>query len=299
MTPARFRWGILLITFGLLFLLRNLNVLNDNFWADLIIWFPIFLIAVGIEKIFTKTKLVFISYLTSVFLFLGALLIAFSGSIGGQGSDYFSEYSYRLDPDPGIRLIKAKVDIEETDLTIRDSGDELIYAKFNKYTRKPKIDFRENGDVAIINLDSRSGSFLGGMVKVELDDSQDWYMQFSQDIPLELDCSGHKADIHLNFSTTPLRALNLTADDAVVYIKLGELEPDVRLDVKGDNSRVRLRVPGDAGLKVTGDGYDTYLERIGLEATDGVFETPAYNDFRTKIQIDLGKNLGSLSIDYF
>ncbi len=299
MTPARFRWGILLITFGLLFLLRNLNVLNDNFWADLVIWFPLFLIAIGIEKIFTKTKLSFLSYLTSVFLFLGALLIAFSGSYGGEGSDYFSEYTYQLDPDPNVRLIKAKLDIEETDLTIRDSGSELVYAKFNKYTRKPKINYDENGGVAQVNFDSRRGSFLGGMIKVELDESQDWYMQFSQDVPLDLQCVGHKTDIHLNFSTTPLQGLNLDANDAVVYIKLGELEPTVHVAVKGDNARVRLRVPGDAGLRVLGVGYKTYLERIGLQETDSTFETPDYESFRTKIQIDLGKNLGSLSIDYF
>ena len=299
MTPARFRWGMLLITFGLLFLFRNLNVLNDNFWADLIVWFPLFLIAIGIEKIFTKTRLSFISYLTSVFLLFGALLIAFAGSYGGQGSDYFSESTYRLDPDPNIKLIKAKLDIEETDLTIRDSGDELVYAKFNKYTRKPRIHYNESGDEAMVNFDSRSGSFLGGMIKIDLDESQDWYMQFSQDVPLDLQCVGHKTDVHLNFSTTPLQRLDLDADDALVYIKLGELEPTVHVAVKGDNARVRLRVPGDAGLKVLGDDYQTYLERIGLQNTDGAFETPDYDSFRTKIEVDLGKNLGSLVIDYF
>lgn len=298
MTPARFRWGILLITVGTLFLLRNLNVLNDNFWADLIIWFPLFLIAIGIEKIFTKTKLSFISYLTSVFLLFGGLLIAFTGSFGGD-SDYFSEYTFNLDPDPEVHLIRAKIDIEETDLTIRDSGDELIYAKFNKYTRKPDINHKEVDDELIINIDSRSGSFLGGMVKVDIDDAQDWYMQFSQDVPLLLDCIGHTADIHLNFSTTPLRGLNLDAEDAEVYIKLGDLEPDVHLVVSGDNSRVRLRVPGDAGLRVTGEAYRGLLERIGLTEDGDAFVTPEYDAFRTKIEIDLGESLGSLSIDYF
>ena len=298
MTPARFRWGILLITLGTLFLLRNLDVLNDNFWADLVIWFPLFLIAIGIEKIFTKTKLSFISYLTSVFLLVGGLVIAFAGSYGGD-SDYFSEHTFNLGPDTGINLITAKIDIEETDLTIRDSGDELIYAKFNKYTRKPDINHKQVGDELVINIDSRSGSFLGGVVKVDMGDAQDWYMQFSQDVPLALECIGQMADIHLNFSTTPLRSLNLDAEEAEVYIKLGDLEPDVHLVVNGDRSRVRLRVPGDAGLRVTGEAYRGLLKRIGLEEVDDAFVTPEYEDFRTKITIDLGENLGSLSIDYF
>ncbi len=72
MSPARFRWGLFLVLLGTLLLLRNSDVLNDNFWSDLLIYLPVILIAVGIEKIFAKSRVKVISYLTSVFLFLGA-----------------------------------------------------------------------------------------------------------------------------------------------------------------------------------------------------------------------------------
>ena len=54
MTPARFRWGLILILIGGLIFLENLNYLNHGFWIDLLIYSPFLLIAIGIEKIFTR-----------------------------------------------------------------------------------------------------------------------------------------------------------------------------------------------------------------------------------------------------
>ena len=57
MSPARFRWGAILIQIGILWLLKNFDVITTDFWEDLLLYFPIILIAVGVEKIFTKSRL--------------------------------------------------------------------------------------------------------------------------------------------------------------------------------------------------------------------------------------------------
>ena len=49
MTPARFRWGSLLVLVGVILLLRNLDVITNSFWTDFLIYFPILLIAIGIQ----------------------------------------------------------------------------------------------------------------------------------------------------------------------------------------------------------------------------------------------------------
>ena len=84
MSPARFRWGMFLIFIGTLILLVNLRVLNNNIWGDLLFYFPLVLIAIGIEKIFTHTRFQFISYASSVLLIAVGFYIAFQGGIGGR-----------------------------------------------------------------------------------------------------------------------------------------------------------------------------------------------------------------------
>jgi hypothetical protein len=301
MSPARFRWGLFLVLIGTLLLLRNNDVLNDNFWADLLIYLPVILIAVGIEKIFAKSRAKVISYLTSAFLFIGALYIAFSGSLGGVENSFFSKTAFEQEYDPSVRTLYAILELDETDLTIRDSGDEMIYARFNRFTRKPKIEYEVTGGEAKVTLESRSQprSFLGGAVRIDTGDPQDWYLRFARNIPLELECLGSGSDLHLNFATTPLRRLKLDADDARIYLKLGDCEPLVKIDIVGEDANLRLRIPQNIGLKVRGEDYRSYLDRVGLIKSNEGFVTSGFDTVKNKIEVNLDDRLGSFSIDFF
>jgi hypothetical protein len=299
MSPARLRWGLLLVLLGILWLLRNWEILNDNFWYDLLAYLPVVLIAVGIEKIFTKSKLQFISYLTSIFLFFGALYIAFAGSAGNIAGSFFSRSVYTQEYDPTITRLRAVLKLDETDLTIRDSGDDLIYGRFAKFTRKPRIDYEVVDNVARVTFTSRPRSWLGDVITIKSDSPQDWYMRFSKDVPLDLKCIGDRSDMHLNLSTTPLRNLELYADESTVYLKIGELEPLVKVVVGGEDLKLRLRVPENVGLKITGEDYQSYLTRLGLLEKDGSFINEGFDTLDKKIEVDLDDRLSSLSIDFF
>ncbi len=299
MTPARLRWGTLLITIGLLLLLRNIGVLNDDAWIALLVYSPLVLIAIGIEKIFTRTRFQFISYATSGFLFFGGLFIAYQSGGGGPESSFFTESSHTVPFERGVDAIKARLDLDGTNLTIRDSGDDLVYAEFNRFTRKAIITETFEDDTAYIEFESRPMSFFGDALKVDVDEDMDWRLWFNEEIPLELDLTGEKSDIHLNMSTTPLRRLSLNTQDALVYLKLGELEPYVQVTINGKDSNFRLRVPQSIGLRVHGNGYKGYLERLGLTGDDDTFETDGYDTTETRVEIDLDDRLRSFSIDFF
>ncbi len=298
MTPARFRWGVLLVTIGLLLLFRNMGLFNDDIWIALAVYSPLVLIAIGIEKICTRTRVQVISYLTSGFLLIGGLAIAFYAGSGQEGG-FFTETSHTIRFDPKVRSLSAELNLNETDLTIRDSGDDLVYGEFARFTRKPKISYLTKKGVAEISFDSRRMSYLGGVIKIDTDDDRDWWVQFHENTPLDLSLSGHDNDIHLNMSTTPLRLLKLDTDDAVIYLKIGELEPMVRVIVGGEDSRFKLRVPQSVGLRVHGADYRSYLKRLGLAGDDDVFETEGYDTNSTRIEVDLDDRLSSFSIDYF
>lgn len=300
MTPARFRWGILLVQLGILLLLRNMAVINDNFWGELLIYFPIVLIAIGIEKIFTKSRLQFISYLTSIVLFFGAFAIAFSSSMGNFEGSFFSQSTYQEDYSPEIKKLKVVLKMNNTDLTIRDSGSDLILSRFSKFSRKPKIKFRIDEDIAKINFISRSGSFLGGAIKINTGDPQDWYIRFSDKAPLDFECYGEDSDIHLNLSTTPLEKLKLSADNAYIYLKLGSLEPEVKVKIEGEDSQLRLRIPKKIGLKIYGQDYQSYLEKVGLiNMGSGSFVNKGFDTLNTVIEIELDNHLSSFILEYF
>ena len=283
MTPARFRWGMILILVGLLVLLAQLD----------------FLIAVGIEKIFTRSKLEAISYLTTVALFAGGLWLAFEGSDKGPRSSFFSSFTYTEDIQPGLQEIYALLDVGDADLTIRDATDELVYSRFAEFTQKPRIEYEAENGRAVLKFKNRDRDIWGGVVHVEDNEISDWTVKFNEDLPLTLDCVANTADIHLNMSTTPLRKLNVDAPDTYVYIKIGSMLPLVDVGIFGTDADVKVRVPRDAGIQVMGVDFDNYLERLGFVRWENAFVNQGYDTLEHKIVLDVDEKLKSFSIDTY
>lgn len=300
MTPARFRWGMLLIQIGIFFILQNNDVIDGIAWENLFILFPIVLIAIGIEKIFTKSKLQFIAYATTVGLFVGGFAIVLSSSsVGFQDNNYFSDSIYKEKLDPKIRMIKAELILEENDLTIRDSGPELILAEFEEFSKKPIIKSTVERDLALISIQARDNSFFGDAIKIHDGRVQDWDIRFSEDLPLDIKCNGYDNDFHLNFLNSRLKKLTLETEGTNIYLKIGFNEPYVQVFIDGDDSKLRLRVPEEIGVKLI--GHDAaFFEKLGFEETkDGSFVNDFYDTAEGKIDIEIGNNLLSFSLDYY
>lgn len=299
MSPARFRWGIILILIGLLVFFRNINLLHDDFWSNLILFLPILLIAIGIEKIFSKTKLQMISYASSVAILVGGLAVAFAGNYGERAGSFFSESQVTKMHDENVKRIAAEIDVDETALTIRDSGDDIVYATFDRFTRKPDVKYEIVGEQAELKLSGHGSDMWGGIVRIENDNQQEWMVSFSKSIPLDFVCKGDQADVHLNLATTPLENLVLDMHDSFIYLKMGDLVPRVHVKISGEDSKLKLRIPENVGLKIMAEGYDSFFEKIGMHRNDSWFVKDGNDTLKSQVEINLDAQLIDFSIDYF
>ncbi len=94
MNPARFRWGILLILIGVLFLLNNIGTLDWWMWNDIWSLWPLILIAIGVEKIFTKTKFEVIAYLAPLAL---AAIVVWTAAESRDGQGFAGRFKQHQD----------------------------------------------------------------------------------------------------------------------------------------------------------------------------------------------------------
>jgi energy-converting hydrogenase Eha subunit A len=301
MTPARFRWGMILILIGVLILLRNLDIFDTYFWPDLLVFLPVVLIAIGIEKIFTNSKGQAIAYLTTVALVGGAFWVVFNASDESGIGSYFESSYFSEAYDPEVNLVNARLHLNQNDVTVRDATDQLFEGEFDRFTSKPEISLARSGNTVDLELTSkRKSRFFGGIVKVETDEPQEWYLSFSEDIPLVLAAEGDESVMHLNFSTTPLKGLKIEAADSDLYIKLGELMPHVQMLIDGVDSRMRLLIPQTAGLRVrSGFDYSDYLQEIGLRNGDSVYQSEGFDSLSPQIELELNSELEHLSVEFF
>ena len=299
MTPARLRWGLLLVMVGLLALLAKAEVIDFSAWSFTVTFLPILLIAIGVEKIFTNSKYQAIAYAAPVILVLSAFVIAASDDNLSFGEGYLESKIIIEDFDSDIGFVEAVIDLGEGDLEIRDAVDELLLGRFREFSSKPEYRFERVADSARIFLTNTDSKLFGGIVKVETDEPDDWRLSFTRQAPLALTCSGRESDIHLNLATTPLERLRLDADRSDIYVKLGRLLPDVTVSVKGADSKLKLRVPRQAGLRIKGLDDPTFLYEIGLMRDNGSFITTGFDTLESRIDVDLDDRLQTLSIDYY
>jgi len=298
MSPARLRWGLLFIAVGVLLLATKSNWLSDYYWLELLDWWPVLLIALGIEKIFYKTSARIISYLSPIALVLFMFYLAIDVGEGEPQSSYFSRMRWEEKADNTIKLIESKIDHGSQDLRVGYSMNMLAEVRAERYTRKPDIDFSKHDSIAVLDIDHgiSAGSivyFHGGRMR------DDWSVDFSETVPVELKCDGHDSDVNLLMSKIPLKSLTVNNEEGDIYLKIGDLEPVVSVQIEGDDSRLSIRLPAGSGLKAMGGDYRSYFREIGLSDSSGYFYSSGYDSSAVKIDLEVDSGLRHLSIEYY
>lgn len=295
MTPSRFRWGLLFITVGVILLLNKMGYLDWEYWWELLLWWPVLLIAYGIEKIFNRTRLQFISYLAPLILIAGMIYVAVDVGADSGRRGFGDRYNWKADMDSSIEKLDAVIDHGRTDLTVSRSGLSLASAKFDRFSPKPDITLEKKNNLATLDI-SRAMGRRSAVIFSSHGSYQDWRVSFSDEVPLVLKCIGNEADVDLNMESIPVEKLSVVDDGGNVYLKIGTRTALVAVDVSGDEADLRIRIPADCGIKITGKEYASYLKDLNLieEASDLISE--GFDSAATKISFNLDDGLHYLSI---
>ncbi len=300
MTPARLRWGLLFIAIGGMLLATQADWVDEDFWLALLNWWPVLLIAIGIEKIFVKSKLRFISYLSPVMLVAFMVYIALETGppVGDRG--FFSQHHWSSRFDPDITLTEASINHGRSDIRVNVSRSDLARARFGRFLRKPRIDFSIDDGVAYLDIKRRFG-INPNFITIERGkfNWRDWTANFSNQIPLKLSCDGYESDVDLALSEVPVHELRIDNDEGDIYLKIGVLVPEIDVFIAGDDARFTLRIPDTCAIKVTGDGYDAYFKKLDLIEEGDYFISDEFDSAMIKLNLTIEDQLRHFSIDYY
>jgi len=299
MTPSKFRWGLYFIAIGFMILAVNADWLDGDYWLVLLGWWPLLLIELGVEKIFLKSRLEIISYLAPVGIVLFMAYVAVQVGPDDNQAGFFSDYRWSKESDKDVRLIQAVINHGDSDIRINRSLYDMAEARFDRFSRKPEIKYDRADTVGRIEIDKRaglSGNFLVFNKSRTLDD---WSVYFTDEIPLELECFGDKADVNLNLERMLVRKVKINDDNGEIFLRLGDNNPVTLLDIEGDGARFTLRIPEGAGLKIFGDTYSGYLENLNFTRQGDSFRSNSYDSAGVRLELRLDSRLEHLSIDYY
>jgi hypothetical protein len=294
MNPARFRWGVLFILAGVLLLLNNMDRLDWWVWADILNLWPLLLIAIGVEKIFTRTKAELVAYLPSLAL---AGIIIWVAAGGVNSADTIGRHS---DAGAGAKVnaLVARIDMKDHNLHLGGTTGDLYRARYGGRRYAPEIDYSTDGTNGNLRITDRNrwrwihiGNRLSDALDVDLTDVT----------PIRLTCEGDAAEMRLDCRDLKLEELTVSSDGGRIRIMIGDAVDRTKISLRGPDADFRLTVPPRCGLRVQSGNAEIarFLNRIGLEGSGSTFTAAGYDTLTPKIDLDLSPDITQLAIEYF
>jgi len=294
MNPARFRWGVLFILVGVLLLLNNMDRLDWWVWADILNLWPLLLIAIGVEKIFTRTRVQIVAYLSSLALAGVVIWVAIGGmnAYSASGSDSGDML------DSKINSLISRIDMKTNSLRLGGTTGHLFTTRYGSRFRAPEVDYTVDGSTGKLTITDRQrwrwihfGHRLSDGLNIDLTEA----------VPIRLTCEGESADMRLDCRDLKLEELTVASESGRVGIMLGRAVDRTKVSLKGADADFRLTLPANCALRVEGGSADIarFLNRIGLTGSGPVFTAEGYDTLSPKIDVDLSPDISQLTIDYF
>ncbi len=316
-------WGVIFILIGLLFVLKNLDILNFSWYQFINLW-PLLLVLWGIALLPIKgfVKLI----LSLAMVVLGIYLV--NRYDRGSWFEFHGPRSYRYDDRREWRDTHRDRDLDrdiDRDTEREDSMTESQYLFF-PYSADIKK--------ATLKLDAAAGTFnirpvSKELIEVTKEGNIGSYSLTSQDTPdrqivrlkLEEDFIRgerlrHRVDIRLNqfpvwdidlsigaarmeMDLSPYKTskINIDGGASSVRLKLGDLQEEVNVEVNAGASSIVIEVPKNSGCQVkTSTVLSGKNMRDFSKTESGIYETDNFHESENKIFIKVDVAVSKIEV---
>jgi hypothetical protein len=305
-------WGVLLIGFGVLFLLRNFDIISFNWYHLRELW-PLLIILLGIAILpvngFVRIIVAFALVLVSVF------------------------YLTRHTPDnprffrwPGSVDRNIRIEEDKTKSSKHEWSDQLLYKSYNAALNH-----------AVLEMDAIAGEFI-------LQESDDHLLKFEKegnlgDYELKSEEAGSNVILRLTMENSEFRTLNKTNDATIslhtspiwdikmdaaaakidfdlepfrvdrieidggatsLHIKLGDRHPETNLRINAGVASVVIEVPEASGCEVFTSTVLTKRSLKGLfREDDNTFRTENFDESAEKVSIRIDAAVSNFRVERY
>jgi hypothetical protein len=289
--------GLILILVGMLWLLNNLGYLPGDFVRSLWRFWPLALIVVGLEVALQGfSDRVALPILLLAAVLIGAVVVVLAPTLPAEQTvtDSFSQEVGSLD--------SASIELEFDDATLQIEAlqgqpDLLATAQLdhssNLFIQK---EFEESSGRGNLSLADRYEVmfpyfFLGGL-------ENDWALQLTPDIPLDLQLEGDDSELNLNLEGLTLNTLTANLDECSGQVRLSTTAGlDAELDI--EDSRLTIIVPSSVGARVVAEISDSDVDfdtSRFVEIGPGEYLSEGYEEAQILVHVSLQASDSTITI---
>jgi hypothetical protein len=288
---------IVLIGFGVVFLLDNLGLISLSVWEVLLRTWPVILIASGVDLLIVRRTA------EATLLTLGLLVVILVGGVWAFGVLGFGQAAPRVEAIEQplgsatrmeIRLEPAVAMLRITDLSEKD---QLLSGRFG-LSRGQELgrEFSQQGSLASLAIKSGSGWFWPSpSFEDEGVGQNEWRMKLNPDYPLTLTIEGGAGWHELHLSEMDLEELELDLGVGEVELELpqgGSFKVNLSVAV----GYIHIIVPRNLALRVQFESALSYHEVDGFRRHGDLYLSPAAEGVSDPAELILHQAIGGIKL---
>lgn len=301
-------WGVILITLGVLFAMRNLDIFFFSWHSIFRLW-PLIFIFWGIAILPVKSMVKLL--LTVITVVIGILILTNSpdystGWFNWKPDVYYydddrasedelwenQEFSEAFDPDVGHATLN--LDAAAGEFNLKGVTSSLFEFETEGNTGPYSVTTRNvEGEKVIIDFSHkrfRGGKDLNNRVRMQLNDNPVW--------DFNIDVGAARFDLDL----TPFKVALVDIDGGAssVDLKLGDRYDKTHVNIDAGASDINIKVPEGVGCEVRTQTILSGKELDGFnKIAKGHYQTPGFSGSSKQIIIDIDAAVSGVSVEIY
>jgi hypothetical protein len=294
-----FVWPILLICFGIVFLLNNLGILSWDIWMTIIRLWPLLLIVVGLDILLGRRPGVWsiISVILIIGLFAaGAWLVQVTQAVW-VGETYTQSISYPLD---GADQAEVTINFGVGELDIGKSSESGILMEGELDVTEDESlnqEFTTQDGIAFLDLGSTGTQYYPSWMFNDWDDgNREWRLGLTGDIPIDLNIDTGVGQATIDLEGIQLEGLNIDSGigETSVYLpSSGSFNAWISLGI----GQLVVYVPEDLVVRIHMDAG------LGSDSVSGdyirsgdVHYSPDFDDIGEWVELYVDGGIGEVRV---
>lgn len=307
-------WGVLLLTIGLLYALRNFDVIWFSWGAVVDLW-PLLLLLWGVSLLPVKPVFKLAGSLGVLVLAVVLVLVhpgsdGFSFQFGHRSwhynndnqyneysdsdSDTYSDQSFSLPLDHAAPLVKLQLNAAAGRFELSDTTSQLIEFQSNgnigPYTMTPN----DGTPISEVEIDLDKVSVSSGDVKNEV------ILKLNSKVTWMIDVEAGASKVEMDMQPFRVRRLELDGGASSVDLVVGSLMDTIDIDLEVGVSELSLAVPQASGCEVRTEAVLSGRTLKGFEKiSTGLYRTSNFNSASKKVFIKAEAAISSIKVERF
>lgn len=298
-------WGLVLVLIGVMFILKNLDVIYFSWHSIWRLW-PVVLVLIGVTIL--PIKDVYKIIITVIVMIIGALFLIYVP--GNRDNGWSFRYDREINPPPPNRpgeidqrifeaydtiITSAKLDFDAAagNFRIEDTTAELFEFEREGNLGKYVYSIKDLGSRREINIELDEGRIRGDFrnkVAVKLNPVPVW--------DLKVDVGA--ASIDMDLSSFKVEIIDIDGGASSINVKMGALHDNVDVKINSGASSINIKVPEEFGCKIVAKTVLSSKDLNGFINTGGRnYETPDYPNKTQRITIQIEAAVSSLFIQRY